>query len=106
MRKNQLHNRPTLLETRRALRRALTPAEATLWRALKGGQVAGWKFRRQHSVGPFVLDFYCPAARVAVELDGAGHFSAPGIAADVARDGYLRQQHIEVLRVENRDVFS
>jgi very-short-patch-repair endonuclease len=106
MRKNQLHNQPHLTETRRLLRNNVTPAEAALWRSLKGSQLGGWKFRRQHSVGNYVLDFYCPEAKLAVELDGAGHFSRPGRAADVERDAYLTALGIRVLRFENELIFK
>jgi very-short-patch-repair endonuclease len=60
---------------RKRLRKTLTPAEAALWRRLQGRQLLGKKFRRQHSVGRYIVDFYCPECRVAIELDGAGHFS-------------------------------
>src|SRR3954469_10158826 len=57
----------------RALRRAMTLPEVLLWQALRGGQVGGLRFRRQHPIGHYVLDFYCPALRLAVEVDGAAH---------------------------------
>lgn len=67
------HNLPRIKAFRRKLRSNLTPAEAALWNILKNSKVEGRKFRRQHSVGKYVLDFYCPAERPAVELDGQGH---------------------------------
>jgi very-short-patch-repair endonuclease len=106
MRKNQVHNQPVLKETRRILRANLTAAEAVMWKALRGSQVAGRKFRRQHSVGPYVLDFYCPQEHLAVELDGHGHFTPSGQAYDADRDAYLNSLGIRVLRFENRFVFS
>jgi len=102
----QIHNRPELKEDRRALRNHLTPAEATLWRALQRSQLAGRKFRRQHSVGPYVLDFYCPSEKLAVELDGAPHFTEAGYAYDTARTAYLLEQGIRVIRFENEAVFK
>ncbi|AYA37332.1 DUF559 domain-containing protein [Hymenobacter oligotrophus] len=92
------HNRQELKQTRKQLRGNLTPAEAALWKALQGGRLDNRKFRRQHSVGPYILDFYCPAERLAVELDGQGHFDVAGEAHDVARAAYLRHVGIRVLR--------
>ena len=83
------HNLPHKKDDRRNLRNSLTPAEATLWKSLKSGQLAGRKFRRQHSVGAYILDFYCPEERIAVELDGASHYTVSGNLHDTARDEYL-----------------
>jgi very-short-patch-repair endonuclease len=102
----QLHNFPHQKAFRQALRTNGTAAEATLWRALKSAQLGGYKFRRQHGVGPYVLDFYCPAARLAVELDGASHADVVGQAHDTERDVYLRALSIRVLRFENKLIWS
>src|SRR5688572_7570971 len=67
------NTRPYLQTFRTELRKHLTPAEAALWNYLKRSQLDGRKFRRQHSVGDYILDFYCPAERLAVELDGQVH---------------------------------
>ena len=64
----------------------------------------GPKFRRQHTVGPYTLDFYCPAAQLAVELDGGQHYGGIQQARDVARDEWLARQGIHVLRFSDRDV--
>jgi len=89
---------------RRELRKALTTAEATLWLHLQRSQLSGFKFRRQHSVGPYVLDFYCPAAKLAVELDGAAHDSEVASLRDDRRDRYLAAQGIRTVRFVNGDV--
>jgi len=102
----QLHNLPHQKAFRQALRTNGTAAEATLWRALKSAQLGGYKFRRQHGVGPYVLDFYCPAARLAVELDGAGHADAVGQVHDAERDSYLGALGIRILRFENKLIWS
>ncbi|ASM78748.1 cytosine methyltransferase [Vitreoscilla filiformis] len=102
----RVNNLPVLRTFRKALRNNLTPAEAKLWTLLKGSQLAGRKFRRQHSVGPYILDFYCPSERLAVELDGAAHDSAEAQAYDRERDLFLEQFGIKVLRFENRLVFQ
>ena len=100
------HNLPQKKEDRRTLRNNLTPAEAALWKAIKNGQVAGRKFRRQHSIGVYVLDFYSPEQRMAVELDGAGHFTTSGNLHDAARTTYLESLGIRVLRFENKLIWA
>jgi very-short-patch-repair endonuclease len=97
---------PELITYRRAaaMRRALTPPEATLWLQLKGRGLEGWKFRRQHPVGPYILDFYCPAARLAVEVDGAGHDHPDQLAHDERRTEWLAARNIRVLRLQASDV--
>ena len=80
------------------MRRALTPPEARLWACLKGGRVRGLKFRRQHPIGPYILDFYCSAARLAVEVDGQQHLEEGRAAADARRTAWLKTQGIEVIR--------
>ena len=93
-------------EKRKSLRSNLTPAEATLWRILKGKQLQGKKFRRQFSVGAYILDFYCPQEKLAIELDGAHHYTEQGMAHDKVRDEFLAQHDIRVLRIENKNVFE
>lgn len=102
---DDLMNKPEWRWMRRKLRHSLTPAEASLWRALKGRQVYGLKFRWQHSVGPYILDFYCPELKLAIELDGESH--AMREEYDERRTDYLfRMAGITVLRFENRVVFE
>jgi very-short-patch-repair endonuclease len=102
----EIHNRAAMKPRRKDLRRALTPAEAVLWRGLQRSQVNGKKFRRQHSVGNYILDFYCPECRLAVELDGQGHFNSTISEYDYRRSEYLKKLKIRVLRFENRFVFE
>ncbi|MBK7001004.1 MAG: endonuclease domain-containing protein [Rhodoferax sp.] len=101
-----LNNRSALRTYRKELRNNLTPAEAKLWTQLKGSQLDGRKFRRQHSVGRYILDFYCPAERLAIELDGGVHDTADAQAYDRERDMFLQALGIKVLRFENRLVFQ
>jgi very-short-patch-repair endonuclease len=101
-----VHNQKKYKMLRRNLRNNSTPAEAALWTILKGSQIAGMKFRRQHSVGPYILDFYCPAEKIAVELDGAVHDDPLRSEHDWQREEYLKSQGITVIRFENRDVFQ
>ena len=90
----------------RALRRELTLPEVLLWRDLRKLQVEGLRFRRQHAIGPYVLDFYCAAHRLAVEVDGAAHDIPDRAAHDLRRDGWLGERDIRVLRFPARDVLS
>ncbi len=101
-----LNNLPVLRTFRKELRNHLTPAEAKLWTCLKQSQLDGRKFRRQHSVGYYILDFYCPAERLAVELDGAAHDSGSAQEYDRERDLFLSYYKIKVLRFENKLVFQ
>jgi very-short-patch-repair endonuclease len=94
------------LARRRDLRRNSTDAEAALWSCLRAKRFAGFKFRRQHPCGPYILDFYCPAARLAIELDGGQHFEAAAQAYDERRTEYLRRRDIEVLRFSTHLVFT
>ena len=102
----RIHNRKPLEDRRKHLRKKLTPAEATLWTLLKGKQLDGRKFRRQHSVGKYILDFYCPLERLAIELDGEHHFTDEGFAYDEERTNYLNRLKIQVLRFENEQIFQ
>ena len=102
----KIHNINTLKENRKKLRNSLTPAEAKLWSLLKNSQLEKRKFRRQHSVGPYVLDFYCPLEKLCIELDGAAHFTDGGYQYDTARTEYLEALKIRVMRFENKDVFE
>jgi very-short-patch-repair endonuclease len=68
--------------------------------------LAGRKFRRQHGIGSYIADFYCPAEKLVVELDGAGHFTASGDAYDVERTAYLTGLGLRVLRFENKLVLE
>lgn len=100
------HNLTPQKQQRRELRNNLTSAEASLWTYLQRSQLAGRKFRRQHSVGPYIVDFYCPAEKLVVELDGAGHYDVVGNARDIHRTQYLEAQGLRVLRFENKDFWS
>ena len=91
-------------EQRKALRNNMTPSEALLWRSLRGSRAGGWKWRRQQGIGPFVLDFYCPALRLCIELDGSAHDYT--YEYDNQRTDYLNAQDIRVVRFTNDQVFN
>ena len=103
---DQIHNRPELKTFRRNLRNNSTSAEAILWLKIKNSQLDGRKFRRQHSVGYYILDFYCPKEKLCIELDGAGHFTEEGLAYDKERTDYINTLKIKVIRFENKEVFE
>lgn len=86
----------------RHLRRNMTDAEREIWHHLRNRAFMGYKFRRQHPVGPYIVDFACPARRLVVELDGGQHDEA----ADAARTRYLERCGHRVLRFWNNDVFE
>jgi very-short-patch-repair endonuclease len=88
----------------RQLRKEMTPAESRLWDALRGWGIG--KFRRQHPIERFILDFYCPAARLCVEVDGGIHDDAEQRERDRARGEFLAARSIRVLRFRNEEVLS
>ena len=101
-----ISNKYTLKKYRRKLRKSLTPAEAFFWLHLKNKQLDGRRFRRQFSLDDYILDFYCPSEKLAIELDGATHFTHRGAEKDKVRDSFLEANGIAVIRIENRDVFE
>jgi very-short-patch-repair endonuclease len=105
MRKNQLHNIPKLKGKRRALRHSLTKAEAMLWKEIQDSKLCGRKFRRQHSIGSYIVDYYCPKEKLAVELDGSQHVQDENIEYDNERIKYLNELGIRVIRFYNYDVY-
>ena len=94
----------TTLEHARKLRRDMTPQERALWARLRAKQLSGLKFRRQHPMGRYIVDFYCHAHRLVVELDGDSHAGAEQQAYDDARTRWLRERGLRVLRFTNQDV--
>jgi very-short-patch-repair endonuclease len=86
------------------LRRSMSPAETRLWTTLRGKAAAGFKFRRQHPIGPYVLDFYCHSARLAVEVDGFGHLTGDHPGRDERRDTWLEERGIRTLRIDAQQV--
>lgn len=87
----------------RQLRKSMSKPEVMLWRYLRGDP-QGLRFRRQHAIGRFVLDFYCPKARLAVEIDGIAHDMGDQPEFDMKRDAVLADAGIETLRIAAIDV--
>jgi very-short-patch-repair endonuclease len=88
------------------LRHDPTYVERKLWQKLRRNQLENLSFRRQHPIGPYVMDFYCPALRLAIELDGGQHNFDQNRRKDERRTMWLRSNGIEVLRFWNNDVMS
>ena len=97
----QIHNRPELTARRKELRNGATSAERHLWGFLKGKQVCGRKFRRQHSIGAYIADFYCPEEHLVIELDGDSHYTEEAQEYDANRTAFLNALGIDVLRFTN-----
>ena len=97
-------NHPATKDYRQLLRKTETPAERMLWRKIKGKQLDGYRFRQQHGYRPYVLDFYCPALRLCIELDGDVHDEERVRIKDEERTEFLCEQRIHVLRFRNKDV--
>jgi very-short-patch-repair endonuclease len=93
---------PGKTDRERKLRRDATDVENLLWRKLRNAQIEGASFRRQHTAGRYVLDFYCPALQLGVELDGGQH--AHEIERDRKRDQWLTERGVTVLRFWNSDL--
>lgn len=104
--RERFNNLKHVLPRRRNLRNNSTSAEATLWNLLKESQLDGFKFRRQHSIGEYILDFYCPKKKLAVELDGHHHKEEGQAAHDAKRTGFINSKGITVIRIENHNVFD
>lgn len=103
--KERIMNLSRQRENRNKLRQHTTPAEATLWKLLKGKSVKELKFRRQHGVGTYILDFYCPSLKLCIELDGESHTLKQ--EDDDKRTAFLKETAgIQVIRFENRVVFE
>ena len=103
----QQNNRHDQMKQRRYLRSNGTPAEAAMWNLLKNKQIMGLQWRRQFSVGPYILDFYCPQLHLCIELDGEPHYSPEGVEQDHTRTEWLQKDRgIQTLRFENHLVFD
>ena len=101
-----LKNDPILKPRRRKLRHKQTEAEAAFWGHVRNRRFKKLRFIRQYSLGPYILDFYCPSVMLAVELDGGQHNESESKTYDEARTEYLKTQGVEVLRFWNNDVLT
>ncbi len=97
---------PELLSFARRLRQDASDAESLLWELLRGRRLGGCKFRRQHPLGPYVLDFFCEQLRLAIECDGGQHNTTDARRHDQRRTLFLSERGIRVLRFWNHEVFE
>ena len=97
---------PEKTERAQGLRQAATNVENRLWAKLRNHQLAGFGFRRQHPVGRYILDFYCPKLKLAIELDGGQHNSPAHQVRDSRRDAWLKLKGVTILRFWNSDVIE
>ena len=102
--KKYLHNDPAILDRRRELRQRQTDAERAFWSQVRSHQFHSLKFFRQFSVGPYILDFYCPVLKLAIELDGGQHNLLENREYDAIRSDFLKSQGIQVMRFWNHEV--
>ncbi|OGE77845.1 MAG: DNA-cytosine methyltransferase [Candidatus Doudnabacteria bacterium RIFCSPHIGHO2_01_FULL_46_14] len=101
-----LYNNSETINHRRGLRRNQTEVEKRLWKLLRNKQFEGLKFFRQYSVGSYILDFYCPIMKLAIELDGGQHAETTNMVYDEKRSEFLKNRRIKVLRFWNNDVIE
>jgi very-short-patch-repair endonuclease len=99
----EIHSKLILKERRKELRNKMTPQEIILWKHLKNSQL-GYKFQRQHSLGNFIADFYCPRRKLIVEADGSQHTDEGARAYDKERTQYLESLGVRVLRFWNNEI--
>ena len=100
----ELFNQKELKQRRRDLRNSMPDAEKKVWRLLQGKGMEGYKFRRQHGIGPYIVDFYCPKLRLAIEIDGDSHFEGDAQKKDRMREFFIRSKGIEIIRFTNIEV--
>ena len=100
------YNDKRLESYRKKHRNKSTSAEATFWNLVKNRKFEGLKFRRQYSIGKYIVDFYCPEIRLAIELDGENHYWQEGIDKDKIKSDFINKNGITILRFENKWVFQ
>ena len=103
----KLYNIPSMTKRRKMLRRSSPPAEIILWQYLKRKQLGGYKFRRQYSIGGYVVDFYCPRLRLVIEVDGPSHFiNNEAVKNDQERQAFIESFNIKFVRISNNDIYN
>jgi len=103
---NEFFNRECETDKRRELRGSMPDAEVILWSRLKGRQLLGCKFRRQYSVGPFVIDFFSVEIKLGVELDGDSHFQPGAREYDRKRQEFIESFGIRIVRILNTEIYD
>jgi very-short-patch-repair endonuclease len=90
----------------RELRRNMTDAERRVWAGIRKKQLKGYQFYRQKNIGNYIVDFYCPAGKLIVEVDGGQHYSREGMWKDTVRDAYMVGLGLTVLRFTDREALE
>ena len=101
-----LYYNRNLKNTARTLRKNMTDTEIFLWSKIRRKQLKGFQFYRQKTIGNYIVDFYCPAAKLIIELDGSQHYEEEGLRKDKVRDQYLMGLGFQVKRYPSTEVFS
>ncbi len=99
-----IRGQPDYLDIKHRLRSNMTGPEARLWSRLSARQLQGLKFRRQHGIGPYIVDFYCPEQSLVIEVDGDSHADADQVVKDKQREQYLQSLGLRVIRYVNDDI--
>lgn len=102
----KLYNKSTEKDKRRSLRKNMPIAEQIIWAKLKGRQIEGCKFRRQYSIGAFVVDFYSPEVKLALEIDGDSHFVEGAQEYDNEREAFLMDKRTNILKFTNSQIYE
>ena len=97
----KLYNLQSLKQRRRYLRKNQTFPETLVWNVIRSRQINGFKFKRQYSIGSFIVDFFCPELRLAIEIDGDTHYQAGATQKDQEREHYLKSFGVKFLRFTN-----
>jgi very-short-patch-repair endonuclease len=103
---NEFYNRESETQKRRELRKSMPEAEVILWSKLKGRQLQGCKFRRQYSVGSYVIDFFSAEIKLGVELDGDSHFEIGAQEYDQKRRRFIETFGISIVRFLNTEIYE
>ena len=103
---NKLYNKHSEIEKRRILRQDITQAEKILWDKIRNRQLEDCKFRRQYSVDKFVIDFYSPELKLAIEIDGESHFQPGAAEYDQARQEFMESLGIRFIRFTNNEIYG
>lgn len=100
----RFYNKTSSKDCRLYLRRKMPPAERILWLYLRGKRLHGFKFRRQYSIGKYVVDYYCPRTKLAIEIDSPTHLSDKAKVYDKERQKFIESFGIRFIRVTNLDI--
>jgi len=101
----RVHNSKELVNIRRGLRNNLPRAEILIWKHIKNS-LLGYKFRRQHSIGKYIVDFYCPELKLAIEIDGPIHDEPDKVFRDKEKTNYVLSKNIQIIRIDNKETYT